>query len=109
MEKTINYYETDSGYCPYLEWLETLDKSIKVRVIKRVDKLKNGLLGDHKPLQNSELSELRLDFGAGYRIYYYDKTEYLIILFAGSDKKDQKKIIEQANIYFENYKQQQGA
>lgn len=62
MEKIIEYYETSEGKCPYVDWLEKLDNSIRLRILKRVDKLASGLYGDHKPLQNSELSELRMDF-----------------------------------------------
>ena len=79
------------------------DYSIQLRVIKRVDRLKDGLYGDHKPLQKSQLSELRLDFGKGYRIYYYDLDDKLILFVAGSEKKDQKKVVQQANKYFEDY------
>lgn len=108
MEKEIEYYETADGKCPYTEWLEDLDTSIQIRVLKRVDKLKNGVYGDHKQLQKSELSELRMDFGKGYRIYYYDLKDKLILFLAGSEKKDQKTVVQQANKYFEDYKQQKG-
>ncbi|MBR1424694.1 hypothetical protein IJ579_03935 [bacterium] len=77
--------------------------SMQLRVIKRVDKLREGLYGDHKPLQKSELSELRMDFGKGYRIYYYDLETTVILFVAGSEKKDQKKVVQQANKYFEDY------
>ena len=103
MEKEIIYYYTSDGKCPYIDWLDSLDMSIQLRIIKRIDKLKDGLYGDHKPLQKSKLSELRMDFGKGYRIYYYDLETSLILFVAGSDKKDQNKVIKQANKYFEDY------
>lgn len=99
------YYKTESGQCPYSEWYESLDKSIRFRVDKRLEKLEEGLYGDHKPLQKSELSELRMDFGKGYRIYYYDIDDVLILFVAGSEKKDQIKIVKKANDYFEDFKQ----
>ncbi len=68
MEKEIIYYYTIDGKCPYKEWHNSFDKSIRFRIDKRVEKLEYGLYGDHKALQNSKLSELRLDFGKGYRI-----------------------------------------
>ena len=103
MEKEIIYYYTQDDKCPYINWLDSLDTSMQLRVIKRVDKLKEGLYGDHKLLQKSKLSELRMDFGKGYRIYYYDLETRVVLFVAGSDKKDQKKVIQQANEYFEDF------
>lgn len=103
MEKEIKYYYTSDGKCPYKEWRNSLDLSIRLRVNKRVEKLQDGLYGDYKPLQKSKLSELRMDFGKGYRIYYYDLETTVVLFVAGSDKKDQKKVIQQANKYFEDY------
>ncbi|MBE7703826.1 MAG: type II toxin-antitoxin system RelE/ParE family toxin [Cyanobacteria bacterium SIG28] len=103
MEKEIIYYYTSDGKCPYKEWRNNLDLSIRLRINKRVEKLQDGLYGDHKPLQKSKLSELRMDFGKGYRIYYYDLETTIVLFIAGSDKKDQKKVIQQANKYFEDY------
>jgi len=103
MEKDIIFYYTENGKCPYVEWRKSLDLSIRLRVNKRVDKLRDGIYGDHKHLQNSKLSELRMDFGKGYRIYYYDLENTVVLFLAGSDKKDQKRVIEKANKYFEDY------
>lgn len=103
MQKQIKYYYTKTGVCPYLDWFEDLDKSIQTRVLKRIEKLELGLYGDHKQLQKSELSELRMDFGKGYRIYYLDLADTLIIFFAGSEKKNPKKVINQANIYYKEF------
>ena len=88
----IDYYFTIDNKCPYLEWFDRLDNSIKVRIEKRLSKLKQGNYGDYKPLQKSKLSEIRMDFGKGYRIYYYQLENTLILFVAGSDKKDQKKV-----------------
>ncbi len=108
MEKEIEYYETANGICPYIEWLESLDNSIQIKILKRIDKLKDGLYGDYKTLQKSELSELRLNFGKGYRIYFYDLNNKLVLFLAGSEKKNQKTIIKKANEYYSDYKQQKG-
>jgi len=103
MEKEIKLYYTKDGKCPYKEWRSSLDLSIRLRVNKRVEKLRDGLYGDHKQLQKSELSELRMDFGKGYRIYYYDLEDTLVLFLAGSEKKDQKKMIQKANSYLKDY------
>ena len=103
MEKQIIHYYTVNGECPYNDWFESLDKSIQLRVDKRVEKLRAGLYGDHKLLQKSKLSELRMDFGKGYRIYYYDIDNTIILFVGGSKKKDQKKVVEQCNNYFKDF------
>lgn len=103
--KEIIYYYTVDNVCPYLDWFSELDTSIQVRMNKQVKKLKNGIYGDHKPLQKSELSEIRMDFGKGYRIYYYDLDAQIVLFVAGSEKKDQKKVIQKANQYFNDYKE----
>lgn len=103
MEKQIIYYYTQDGKCPFKDWYDTLDLSIQLRIDKRIEKLQLGLYGDHKPLQKSELSEIRLDFGKGYRIYYYDLADTIVLFVAGSEKKDQKKVIQKANNYFIEY------
>lgn len=46
----IDYYFTIDNKCPYLEWFDRLDNSIKVRIEKRLSKLKQGNYGDYKPL-----------------------------------------------------------
>lgn len=103
MEKQIIYYYTENGKCPYLEWFNTLDKSIQIRIDKRIDKLRGGLYGDCKQLQKSALSELRMDFGQGYRIYYYDIDNTIILFIGGSNKKDQKQVIKQCNECFDDF------
>ena len=103
MEKQIIYYYTENGKCPYAEWFNSLDKSIQLRIEKRIEKLRGGLYGDHKPLQKSELSEIRMDFGKGYRIYYYDINNVIILFIGGSEKKDQKQVIKECNEYFKDF------
>ena len=105
MEKEILYYQTKDGKCPYAKWYFSINKSIRIRIDARIERLICGLYGDSKPLQNSELSELRMDFGAGYRIYYKDLDNVIILILAGSDKKEQKNIIKKANEYYEDFKQ----
>ena len=55
-------------------------------------RLEGGLLGDTKPL-GDKVSEMRIDYGPGYRLYYTMRGQTLYILLCGSDKKGQKKAI----------------
>lgn len=104
MRKQVIHYYTTDGKCPFMNWFNNLDNSFKVRVMKRIKKLQEeGHYGDHHTLQNSELSEIRMDFGKGYRIYYYDLDDTLILFIGGSDKKDQEKVIKQCNTYLNDF------
>lgn len=101
--KEVIYYTTNSGKCPYIEWVESLSLDYQLRVQKRINKLKDGLKGDWKKLKNSQLCELRFDFGKGYRIYYKELDNIIILILSGSDKKNQSKTIEQADIYYQDF------
>ena len=103
MVKEIEYYTTQDGKCPYIDWFKTLSKEYQSKVIKRVNRLEDGLYGDCKRLTGSKLSELRLDFGKGYRIYFKELDNVIILIVAGGDKSDQKRTIKQADKYLEDY------
>ena len=78
-------------------------KRIQSKVIKRVNRLEDGLYWDCKRLTNSSLSELRLNFGKGYRIYFKEINNVIILIVAAGDKSDQKRTIKQAEQYLEDY------
>ena len=101
--KQLEYYTTENGKCPYTEWFEKLSPTYQVKVLTRLDRLAEGNKGDWKPLQKSKLSELRLHFGSGYRIYFKELDNIIILIVAGSDKANQKQTIKQANDYYQNY------
>lgn len=66
------------------------------------------MYGDCKRLTNSKLSGLRLDFGKGYRIYFKELDNVIILIVAGGDKSDQKRAIKQADKYLEEYINRRG-
>ena len=79
------------------------DLKIQRRIKLRIDRLIDGNFGDTKSVGN-KLYELRLFFGAGYRIYYTIENNILIILFTGGDKSTQSKDIEKAKAFLQDYK-----
>jgi len=80
----------------FIKWLTSLkDKITRVRIGKRIARIKYGNFGDTKVLDNG-VSEIRLKFGAGYRVYYTQKEKVIIILLCGGDKSTQKQDIERA-------------
>jgi putative addiction module killer protein len=92
----IIHYLDEGGNDLYQAWLDALrDRVAKVAIIRRVARLELGLFGDCKPLGDG-ISELRIDVGAGYRVYYAQVGKMLILLTSGGDKKSQRGDIERA-------------
>ena len=101
--KQIIYYKTADGSCPYLEWKHSLDKKTQSIIDNRIERLVDGLYGDHKKLSNSLLFELRFFVGKGYRVYYKDLTNVIILIVAGSNKDNQARTIKQAEKYLNDF------
>jgi putative addiction module killer protein len=100
----VRQYQTAEGKTPMAEWLEGLrDGATRARIAARLDRLKVGLLGDWKSLSGG-ISELRIDHGPGYRVYYGQEGNTLILLLCGGDKSTQAKDIEKAHAYWKDYK-----
>ena len=80
----------------FIEWQDGLsDRKGAAVIAKRVIRVRNGLLGDVKPVGGG-VSELRIDFGPGYRLYFAKRGNALIILLCGGDKSTQTKDITKA-------------
>lgn len=87
------------------EWLETLkDKKIQICILERIRRLSSGQYGDYKKLDN-ELCELRLKFGAGYRVYFSEINNVILLLICGGDKSTQKRDIKKAKEYLKIWKE----
>ncbi len=80
----------------FAQWLQDLrDLRGRAKVQVRIERLIGGNPGDVRPV-GSGVSELRIDYGPGYRVYYQQKDSRLIILLAGGDKSSQVRDIEEA-------------
>lgn len=93
--KEIIFYTNKNNKSPVKDWLKKLDKSIRIKIISRLVRLTEDNYGEHKKL-DSNISELKFNFGSGYRIYYTEKDNIIIILLCAGDKKTQSKDIEKA-------------
>jgi putative addiction module killer protein len=71
------------------------DARLRARIANRIDRLAEGNPGDVAPVGEG-ISELRLHFGPGYRIYFVQRGETIIVLLCGSDKRTQRRDIETA-------------
>lgn len=73
----------------YQDWFTSLsDKQVKARIQARIDRLQDGNAGDVAPVGEG-VSELRLHFGSGWRVYYTERNGQIIILLAGGNKSTQ--------------------
>jgi putative addiction module killer protein len=103
MTKQIFIYQTRSGRKPFAEWLDSLRDLVGVTKINaRLDRLTLGNLGDHRTVGHGVI-ELRIRFGAGYRIYVGLRGEEIVILLCGGDKSTQSNDIQRAHHYWTDY------
>lgn len=83
---------------------ETLrDQKGRRAILKRVGRLEYGLYGDCEPVGEG-VSELRLFIGPGYRVYFGEEADHIIVLLCGGDKSTQDKDIKTAKEYWKEYK-----
>jgi len=81
----------------FSKWLSKLkDAQGKAAVLRRVGRMKAGNFGDHKSVGNA-ISELRISTGPGYRVYYTQREDEIIILLIAGDKSSQSDDIKKAN------------
>jgi putative addiction module killer protein len=80
----------------YSRWFNSLrDRQARARIDIRIRRLSIGNPGDVKPVGKG-VSELRIDYGPGYRVYFIQRGDTLIVLLAGGDKRTQNRDIKKA-------------
>jgi putative addiction module killer protein len=93
--------QDDKGREPILEWIDSLDKKARARIRVRIDRLEDGNLGDVEPVGDG-ISELRLDFGPGYLVYFAIRGDEIHLMLDGA-KKSQRKDIQTAKELWKNH------
>lgn len=102
--KETKYFQLPDGGYPYLIWFKKLkDKLTKAIIQRRIQSVRAGNLGDVSDCGNG-VHELKIDFGPGYRIYFGNDGEALIIILCGGVKGSQERDIKKAHEYWEVYK-----
>ena len=88
----IVHYVTEEGIDYFDRWMRRQPPQLRARVQTRIDRIRLGNFGDHRSL-GSGVYELRLNFGAGYRIYYgRDGADIVVLLAAGAKNRQSRDI-----------------
>jgi putative addiction module killer protein len=89
----------------FKQWLKKLkDETGKARIVSRINRLMEGLPGDVAPVGQG-VSELRIHYGPGYRVYFYQQGDTVVVLLCGGDKGTQKRDIETAHQILNEWRQ----
>lgn len=105
--KQLLIYETKDGTQPLEKWMTKLrDVEAIARLDERIDRLERGNPGDYKSV-GAGVYELRIDYGAGFRLYFAFAGRQIILLLCGGDKTTQTRDIRLAQQYWQDYQQRQ--
>lgn len=105
MEIEVGFLELANGKSPYLDWEQKLDQQVRGAVRIRINRLRLGNFGDCKTIHGSiGLYEIRIHLGPGYRLYFGNSNDKLVIVLCGGSKRSQEKDIEKAKGYWRFYK-----
>jgi putative addiction module killer protein len=104
MSKSIIVYSDKTGKEPFSIWFHNLKDARNRRLIlARLRRVEQGNYGDCKYIHDG-VFELRLFFSSGYRIYFGEDGDNLVVLLCGGDKSSQLKDIKTAVSYWNKYK-----
>ena len=104
-EKELIVYQTANEKEPFNDWLDDIkDEKTRVRILSRLDRVEQGHYGDYKSVGEG-VYELRYFFGAGYRVYFAEDGDTIVLLLCGGDKSSQKRDIKTAQTYWEDYQE----
>ena len=103
--KELVAFRKPEGQVPFEEWLDDLkDKVATARILARLARVRLGNLGDCMSVGEG-VSELRVDYGPGYRVYFGQKGRTLVVLLCGGDKRTQDRDIRLAKLYWREFKE----
>jgi putative addiction module killer protein len=103
--KEVVAFRAPEGQVPFEEWLDDLDdKRAVARILARLARVRQGNLVDCKPVGEG-VSELRVDCGPGYRVYFGQNGRTLVVLLCGGDKRSQDRDVRLAKQFWQEFKQ----
>jgi len=99
----VKEYLTPDGISYFSKWFDNLNSAAASKVRVAVARIETGNFSNTKSL-GSGVFEIKIDYGPGYRIYYGNDGEKIVILLAGGTKKSQQKDINKAHILWSEFK-----
>ena len=99
----LQEYVDERGRSPFGSWFASLNSVAAAKVVVALNKLERGAFSNVEPVGEG-VSEVKLDFGPGYRIYFGMDGSSLVILLTGGIKKRQSKDITTAKLLWADYK-----
>ena len=101
----IKHYITDDGRDVFADWRDKVkDNKAKIAIDRRIYRAELGNFGDHKPCREG-VSELRIDIGPSYRVYYAQAGRTVVLLLCGGIKHSQDADISKACEYWKDWRQ----
>ena len=105
--RDLRLYRTHTGRSPFSEWYDKIqDRNVRHRIQLRLNRLEDGNFGDCRSV-GAGVSELCLHFGPGYRIYFGEVENTIVLLLCAGDKSSQARDIRRAKEYWSQYKEAQ--
>jgi putative addiction module killer protein len=99
----IRYYVAADGQQPFAAWFGDLESVARAKVTRAIARLEHGNFSNVKSVGEG-VFEYRIDFGPGYRVYFGQDGQTLVILLTGGTKKRQQRDIGAAHSYWEDYR-----
>ena len=99
----LEMYRRDNGEVPFRDWLHNLkDVRAVAKIRARLTRMRAGNFGQVRALGDG-ISELKIDTGPGYRVYFGMAGKTIVLLLLGGDKSTQKRDIQTAKDFWQNY------
>jgi putative addiction module killer protein len=99
----VREYEDEDGESPFAKWFSSLNSPASLKISTSIARMENGNFSNVEGVGQG-VSECKINFGPGYRVYFGKDGEQLIILLYGGQKKRQSRDIGQAQEYWKDYK-----
>jgi len=107
--KKIREYTKSDGSRPFTQWFDGLrDRVAQAKIAARLKRVTLGNLGNYRSVGEG-VCELKIDYGAGYRIYFGQVGSVVVLLLCGGDKSTQDRDIKLAKEYWRDYAKREGS